>query len=292
MGKLEYQKGIISYEYYLKKTKKEVKETYNWVKSIICYAIPYPNISINGKYFPAKFSLGKDYHKIVKEFLEDEAQKANLEKYETFVDVSFLDEKLCACLAGLGVKGMNDLFISNEYGSFVYLGEIVTDKVCNYKEVEVKGCLDCRKCVESCPNNALENGFNKEKCLSFLNQKSSNNFSLFNKMEKYYGCDICQDVCPMNKNTSYNSFVFDVDEKAQMDLKKLENILDYKEFSSDKTYSWIGYLKMLRNIIVLEAKNNNINLEKINYYQNKYKDVKWFYDHLEYLKGENKNGNN
>ena len=87
-------------------------------------------------------------------------------------------------------------------------------------------------------------------------------------------------------------YVFDIDDKSKMNLEKLENILDYKEFSSDKTFSWIGYLKMLRNIIVLEVKNNNISLEKINYYQKKYKDVKWFYEHLEFLKGENKNGNN
>lgn len=292
MQKLEYKRGIISYEYYLKNSKKEINENYNWIKSIICYVIPYPNTSHDDKYLPAKFALGRDYHKVVKEFLEEEAKKEKLNKFETFVDISFLDEKLCSCLAGLGVRGKNDLFISNEYGSFVYLGEIVTDKVYQYNEVEVKECINCGKCIEKCPNNALENGFDKTKCLSFLSQKPSINFSLFSEMEKYYGCDICQEVCPMNKQIKHNSFVFDIDDKSKMNLEKLENILDYKEFSSDKTFSWIGYLKMLRNIIVLEVKNNNISLEKINYYQKKYKDVKWFYEHLEFLKGENKNGNN
>ncbi len=55
--------------------------------------------------------------------------------------------------------------------------------------------------------------------------------------------------------------------KANLDLKKMEKIDDYKEFAKDKTYSWIGHLKMLRNIIVVKCNNNDITIDEINKYQ-------------------------
>lgn len=293
MNELVYEKSIISYEDYLKFSKRN-DYRYNWVKSIIVYVFPYANMKMEEKYSPAKFAYGKDYHKVIKEFLDNERKKMNLDRCETFVDISFLNEKLCAALSGLGVIGKNTLFISEKYGSMVFIGEIVTDKVLfdNKKEVEIKACIGCNKCINSCPNDALRFGFDKNKCLSFLSQKVSYEFELYDKMKNYYGCDICQDVCPMNKNNDFFNDVFSYDEKANLDLKKLEEIEDYKEFAKDKTYSWIGYLKMLRNIIVVKCNNNDIEIEEINKIQKKYSDVKWFVDHLEYLKGKMKNGKN
>lgn len=283
MEKLEFEKGIISYDYYLENTKEKVNKEYEYVKSILVYVFPYPNIEKQGDYLPSKFAYGKDYHQVVTEFLEEEAKKLKLNKYKVFSDVSFLNEKLCACLSGLGKKGMNDLFISNKYGSFVFIGEIVTDQLFEYNHNKVEDCLKCGKCSIACPNNAIDGKFHKERCLSYLNQRPSENFALYDKMLYYYGCDICQNVCPMNKNRTINK-VFDLDEKAKMNLDVLEKIEDYKEYSKSKTYSWIGYLKMLRNILVLETNNKNISIEKLEYYQKKYKNVEWFYNHLEYLK--------
>lgn len=293
MNDLVYEKSVISYENYLKHTEKN-DERYNWVKSIIVYIFPYPNETVDGKYSPAKFAYGKDYHQVIKSFLDEEAKCEKLERYEALVDISFLNEKLCACLSGLGVIGKNTLFISNKFGSSVLIGEIVTDKVIDnaIKTSELKMCIGCDICVKSCPNDALEFGFDKNKCLSFLSQKVSYDFSLYDNMKTYFGCDICQDVCPMNKKKNDFNDVFSYDEKANLDLKKMEEIDDYKEFAKDKTYSWIGHLKMLRNIIVVKCNNNDITIDEINKYQKKYGNIKWFFDHLEYLKGKIKNGKN
>lgn len=287
---MEYKKSIISYKEYLK-FKNKVNEKYDWVQSIIVYIFPYPNKKLNEKYLPARFAYGKDYHLVIKEFLLEEAKKYKLKKYEVLVDVSFLDEKLCAALSNLGVIGKNTLFISNDYGSSVFIGEIVTDiALYENRKYKISSCINCDLCVKSCPNNALENGFDKNKCLSYLNQKASFDYKLYDKMNIYYGCDICQDVCPMNKkNIDYN-LIFSKDEKALLDLKKLEEIGDYKEYSSDKTYNWIGYLKMLRNILVVKCNNSDLTIEEIEKYQKKYSNVEWFYNHLEYLKGRIKNG--
>ena len=112
-----------------------------------------------------------------------------------------------------------DLFISNKYGSFVFIGEIVTDQLFEYNHNKVEACLKCGKCSIACPNNAIDGKFHKERCLSYLNQRPSENFALYDKMLYYYGCDICQNVCPMNKNRVING-VFELDNKAKINLLK------------------------------------------------------------------------
>lgn len=280
---MEFDYGIVSFDRYLKEEQvsNEYLEKYSWVKSIIIFAIPYQNVTLEGNYLPAKFAYLSDYHNEVKDLLIIEAKRKNLDKYEVLVDVSFLNEKKVASLAGLGFIGKNTLFISRKYGAFVFLGEIITStELKETSEITKSFCDGCNNCVNACPNKALDNGFNKNKCLSYLTQKASNNFSYYDKARTYYGCDICQDVCPYNKKNRLSQY----DDKAILNLEKFENIDDYSKYSSDKTYNWIGYLKMLRNILVMETNNKNITIEKIEFYQNKYKDVKWFYDHLEYLK--------
>lgn len=281
-----YDKGIISFSDYLKhnKVNERYLEKYSWVKSIIIYVIPYQSVTLKGKYLPAKFAYAPDYHKIVKDFLLKEAEKLNLDKYEVLVDQSFLDEKRVSEAANLGFIGKNRLFISHKFGSFCYLGEIVTsnqfDNSVEYKINEGNLCLDCSKCIKACPNNALDNGFDKDKCLSYLSQGASSNYQLFDKMKLYYGCDNCQDVCPFNKEIR----TFDINDDVVLNIEKLEKIDNYKEFASDKTFNWISEAKLVRNLLVLSSNDKNITLDKLNYYQNKYKDIIWLKNHIEYLK--------
>ena len=280
---MEYERGVVSFSRYEKENviENKYKDRYSWVKSIIIYLIPYQNVTLKGKYLPAKFAYTSDYHKSINEFLTREADKLNLERYEVLVDVNFLNEKVLAKMAGLGSFGKNQLFISKKYGTFCNLGTIITSTALKETEGRVENlCLNCDKCVKNCPTKALENGFIKERCLSNLSQIASSNFELYDNMVLYYGCDACQDACPYNKGDRLVQY----DDKAIMNLDILEGISDYKEYAKTKTYNWIGYLKMLRNILVLETNNKNITLEKLKYYQDKYKDTKWFYDHLEYLK--------
>ena len=279
----EYDKGIISFKDYLEEIEVNnlYKDKYSWVKSIIIYIIPYYNVTYSGNYLPAKFAYLEDYHTSIQNFLKEEAKKIGLGKYETLVDVSFLNEKVCASLAGLGSVGKNQLFISKRFGTFCNIGTIVTDKEYEcIKHDRFNLCLNCDKCIKACPTKALDNGFNKYQCLSYLSQSASTNFELFDNMVLYYGCDKCQDACPFNKGDRDHIY----DSEALLNLEKFENIKDYKEYSKNKTYNWIGYLKMLRNLLVLEVNNRNISVSKLEYYQEKYKDTEWFYNHLEYLK--------
>ena len=284
--------GIISYEDYVQH---QPKRKQDWIRSILVFVFPYQNQNQTGRYLTAKFAYGEDYHIVVKEKLTEIAKTLELNRYEVMVDVSFLDEKLCASLAGIGTIGKNNLIISKKFGTFVVIGEIVTDEVFDYYDQPIFSlCNNCSLCIDACPTKALDNGFDRKKCLSYLTQGKSKDFDLYNNLTDIcFGCDICQDVCYHNEKTNPYFDNFNFNQKSVIDindLKKLDSETFLKHYH-DKTFNWIGYLKMLRNIIVLDANNNNISLEDLNYFQNLYKDELWFYNHLEYLKGKLKHGN-
>ncbi len=157
----------------------------------------------------SRYAVSADYHIITKGIMDDlttSLKNAFPENaFEAFVDNSPFPEVRCAVNAGLGVIGRNSLFINKDYGSWVFLGEIVTDKYFSPFNGGMIFCGGCKKCAEACPAGAItENGIKRENCLSFLSQKKGELSSqVKEKMIEYncaWGCDICQKVCPMNVN--------------------------------------------------------------------------------------------
>lgn len=285
----DYDVGVIKYDTYLKETGFKRSKKYFDIKSIIVFIFPFSNLRITGKYLPSRFSYGIDYHLEVVKQIEIAVEKLGLKNYQIFSDISFLQEKVCGHLAGLGTIGKNMLLINGKYGSQFVIGEVVTThEFSDYNQiVEFEPCLDCDLCLRACPNQALDNGLIKNRCLSHLNQVDSNNFPLFDKMKNIYGCDICQDVCPHNlkKNYKYNP-LYDLDEKSTIDLNELLALSEeeYKTKYFDKAFNWISKLHMIRNLVVLKVKYKDITLEKLDYLIKEYKNVEWFYNHMQYLR--------
>ena len=156
----------------------------------------------------SRYAVSADYHIITGAIMETvvsllrETYPEN--KFEYFVDNSPLPEVRAAVNAGLGVLGRNALFISPVYGSWVFLGEIVTDRYFPPAEPHADLCAGCDLCRKNCPVGAItDNGVTPEKCLSYLSQKKGElSPEVVKKMAEYncaWGCDICQKVCPMNK---------------------------------------------------------------------------------------------
>ncbi|MBN1764403.1 MAG: tRNA epoxyqueuosine(34) reductase QueG [Sedimentisphaerales bacterium] len=184
-------------------------------RSIICVGINYyqedpldPGPGCRGRV--ARYAWGRDYHEVLRERLKRLADKiiqASLEdvSLRCFVDTAPLMEKAHAARAGLGWIGKNGLLLNKKFGSWMVLGEIITDMEFEYDEPVSDGCGDCRKCLEACPTRALvqERVLDARRCISYLTIESK--LPVPAELESLradwlFGCDVCQDVCPYNQN--------------------------------------------------------------------------------------------
>lgn len=157
----------------------------------------------------SRYAVSEDYHIITSELMQKAVERLRRlypeNVFEPFVDNSPLPEVRCAVNAGLGVLGRNSLFINEKYGSWVFLGEIVTDRYFEPYAGQAMLCSGCSECVKSCPMGAItEKGIDRERCLSFLSQRKGElPDAVREKMAEYncvWGCDVCQKVCPRNRN--------------------------------------------------------------------------------------------
>ncbi len=221
-------------------------------KSVIVACFPYllPEDSYKNSNI-SKYAVVTDYHSVAISRLQSACDKLKElfpdEEFCCFADNSPVPEVLAACIAGLGVRGMNSLLITEKYGSYVFIGEIVTSLEIESKECEIKQCLNCRKCVEKCPAKALDgNGVNTEKCLSAITQKkgilSPEEEKLMLECGCVWGCDICQDICPMNKNAATT----EIDEFLSSSVPVLTPQTDI----SSRAYEWRGKKVIERNLSI------------------------------------------
>jgi len=124
-----------------------------------------------------------------------------------FVDTAPVLERAWAQRAGLGWIGKNSMLITKDSGSYFFIGELIIDLELAYDTPEVYDlCGHCTKCVDACPTHAIvkDRVVDATRCISYWTiEYKGNEFPAespenFNKW--IFGCDICQDVCPWNRN--------------------------------------------------------------------------------------------
>jgi len=179
--------------------------------SVIAAAFPYllPEECYAGRNV-SRYAVPRDYHGICGARLEKACALLREafpgEEFRWHCDSSALPEVELAIKAGLGVRGKHNLLITEEYGSWVFLGEIVSSaKLTGNCQLSTVNCTQCSACVRACPTGALgEWGFNKAKCLSFITQRkgvlSPEEEALLREAGSVWGCDLCQEACPHNRN--------------------------------------------------------------------------------------------
>lgn len=175
-------------------------------KSAIIFVIPYRSEKTPSTDGFSEYARIYDYHKFSAELYERTISRMQEETnrfFQGFCDHSPINEKLAAAKCGLGVIGKNSLFFDYRYGSFVFLGSLLTDIDVRNEIYEIKHCENCGLCALACPNNAiLDFGIDRYKCLSAISQKKQKAPFEVKLLEKYnivWGCDICQNVCPINQ---------------------------------------------------------------------------------------------
>ncbi|MBQ5690847.1 MAG: tRNA epoxyqueuosine(34) reductase QueG, partial [Alistipes sp.] len=119
-----------------------------------------------------------------------------------FVDSAPIFEKRYAVEAGLGWIGRQSLLVTPDYGSFVLLGEVVTSAECDCYDtpLESVGCGECRRCIEACPNGAIqERHIDTTRCISCATIERRGEGEQCPLHGWIFGCDECQSVCPYNR---------------------------------------------------------------------------------------------
>lgn len=215
------------------------------------------------KGYIARYTLGRDYHKLVRKRLATLAkrlQEAAGGHHRAFVDSAPVLERAIAEQAGLGWIGKNSMLINDKAGSWFFLGEIYTDLPLPVSAPKTeKHCGSCTACLDICPTQAFVGPFELDarKCISYLTieHKGSIEVELRSKIgNRIFGCDDCQLFCPWNKfakPTQESDFKprhgLDNTDLVELFLWDEQTYLDRTEGSALRR---IGYERWLRNIAV------------------------------------------
>ncbi|KUP09601.1 iron-sulfur cluster-binding protein [Bacillus coahuilensis m2-6] len=267
---LDYQSGFEE-----KDIEKRVNPSllFNQPRSIISIALAYPS---KMKEAPrskegerrgifCRASWGTDYHVV----LRDRLQK--LETYilsrvpdarmKSMVDTGELVDRAVAERAGVGWSGKNCSIITPEFGSYVYLGEMITNLPFAPDEPMQEGCGTCNKCVDVCPTGALIQGgqLDAKRCIAFLTQTKGFLPDEFRGKigNRLYGCDTCQTVCPKNKGIDVHHHI-EMEPDPEIAKPLLLPLLTMSNREFNETYghvsgSWRGKKPIQRNAILALA---------------------------------------
>ncbi|WP_264736704.1 tRNA epoxyqueuosine(34) reductase QueG [Cytobacillus firmus] len=242
-------------------------------RSIISIAVAYPSkmkvrvVSKRGERrgIFCRASWGKDYHHILRERLQklEEFIQSRIPEAicKSMVDTGELVDRAVAQRAGIGWSGKNCSIITPEFGSYVYLGEMITNLPFEPDKPMEDRCGSCNKCVDVCPTGALIQGgqLDAQKCIAFLTQTKGFLAEPYREKlgNRLYGCDTCQTVCPENKGKDFH-----LHEEMEPDPEVAKPLLrpllfisnrEFKEKYGPVSGSWRGKKPIQRNAIIALA---------------------------------------
>lgn len=191
--------------------RRDPSRAFPWVRSILCVAKggfasnPSPEDPQRARI--ARHALGEDYHAVLGARLRllGETIAGLGGRWKAFVDAGPVLEKPWAEQAGLGWQGRNTLLVREGFGSWLLLGEILTDLELEPDPPGKDRCGDCRACLDRCPTGAIVSPgvVEARRCLSYLTGEHRGGIPrevrplLGNGV---FGCDRCQEVCPWNRS--------------------------------------------------------------------------------------------
>ncbi|MBX9998034.1 MULTISPECIES: tRNA epoxyqueuosine(34) reductase QueG [Priestia] len=242
-------------------------------RSIISIALAYPSklkdapksTKEDRRGIFCRASWGQDYHTVLRDRLQKLEtfikEKVPVAILQSMVDTGELSDRAVAERAGIGWSGKNCAIITPEFGSYVYLGEMITDIPFPPDKPIEDGCGTCNKCVDACPTGALVTGgqLNSQRCIAFLTQTKGFLAEEFRSKlgNRLYGCDTCQTVCPENKGKDFH-FHPEMEPDPELAKPKLKPLLtmsnrEFKEKFGHVSGSWRGKKPIQRNAIIALA---------------------------------------
>ena len=249
-----------------RKQRLNINKLFPGAKSVICvaqnYYSPFEHSHERDKGKISRYAWGEDYHQIMKRKLKLLLQEIrNLDSTlngRLCVDTAPIMEKLWAEKAGLGWQGKNTNLITREYGSWIFLGEIVVDRELVYDTPAENYCGSCQACLTACPTNAIVAPYvlDSRKCISYLTIEYRDRLIPANLRSKFdgwiFGCDICQNVCPWNKfrQPAKDKRFFPKQENVDPDIKDWVRMdeINFKNKFRKSPLLRTGWNNFIRNI--------------------------------------------
>ncbi|NLP35828.1 MAG: tRNA epoxyqueuosine(34) reductase QueG [Clostridiales bacterium] len=235
------------------------KLTLENAKSVIVCLFPYYTGECKDANL-TKSAYSLDYHLIVKEKLDliGRFLEISIEdfEYKAFVDTGPFSDRYLAYKAGLGYWGINNNIITDQYGSYVFIGYLLNNYPFEPDKPMDRTCMQCMNCVKQCPGQCILGDFtiNPLKCKSYITQKKQEleheEIEILKKHSLIWGCDVCQDVCPHNKNVE-KTIIKEFQENLlfRLDYEELSQISN-REFMRryrNRSFSWRGKGVLKRN---------------------------------------------
>lgn len=247
------------------------KEWFKEGKTIISIAFPYifldeqMRVRAQSENGFSIYTQGLDYHYVVNKYLNRISEIIEMHggRCKTFVDSNTLPERYLAYISGVGFIGKNNLIITKKYGSYVFLGEIITDLEIydddkrSFDEIDsFKECGDCTICYDKCPTKSI-NSFKKNCniCLSYITQKKElQDWEIAKLGGRMFGCDTCQFSCPYNikiENSKIEEFkpLGFLNEYNDDDIINMNNS-EFKENFKKTSCGWRGKNILKRNAMI------------------------------------------
>ncbi|WP_244465713.1 tRNA epoxyqueuosine(34) reductase QueG [Devosia chinhatensis] len=208
------------------------------------------------------YARNRDYHDIIKGRLKEVAgllaQRAGAD-VKVFVDTAPLMEKPLAEAAGLGWQGKHSVLVSRDFGSWLFLGAILTSLDLPADKPGTQSCGSCTRCLDICPTNAFPAPFRLDarKCLAYysVEHKGAIPRQFRRPMgNRVYGCDDCLAVCPWNKFASISREAKlrsrpEFERPALAELVQLDDA-GFRALFSGSPVKRIGQARFLRNVLI------------------------------------------
>ena len=203
--------------------RQDITQVMPGVKSLICVALNYytshqhSSDADHGKI--SRYGWGRDYHRVMQKKLKQLSEwlRSHHPDIQTrfYVDTGPVSDKFWAQQAGIGWLAKNGNVITRDYGSWVFLGEMLTNLDLPADRPHTEHCGTCTRCLEACPTSAIAAPFvvDANRCIAYHtieNRDATLPAEIAQNLDGWVaGCDICQDVCPWNQRFAQATDVAD-----------------------------------------------------------------------------------
>jgi epoxyqueuosine reductase len=215
------------------------------------------------KAFISRYALGRDYHKVLRQRLQQLCDTVAAEigsfGYRVFTDSAPVLEVALAEKAGLGWRGKHTLLLSREAGSWFFLGEIYTDLPLPIDPPGHNHCGTCQACIDVCPTQAIIAPYEVDarRCISYLTIELKDSIPEALRPligNRVYGCDDCQITCPWNRFAQISpvddfAIRHGLDDISLVELFSWDEVQFKQKLAGSAIYR-IGYTQWLRNIAI------------------------------------------